>query len=295
MLKNLIKFLLLLVLLINPSISYASTTVYTTNLLYGSNDGDGDDNINSRFVFLANSLSAAPGANQFRVTYFPGDNSPAATAFYTSTWGGRGTGGGAYVFNGNQAQALFDPPYSGSIGSSSADLTATSTSAGTIAGTVLTVAGGSGWGVGKIVSGSGVTPGSTIIPGGTGTGGAGTYNLDRSSTVTVAVGMSGVLPIVSDWATFAGGETFDNTQDFIISNHINASSNGGTTGFVNSGLINATVYFDGGTTGDNAGVTSPPQSFTSLPNSNNGILLLEMRTAAGASTVSRRALTGIGQ
>jgi hypothetical protein len=60
-------------------------------------------------------------------------------------------------------------------------------SAGTIAGTVLTVAGtlgGSGtFQVGQTISGTDVTVGTTIISLGTGTGGVGTYNLSASSTV----------------------------------------------------------------------------------------------------------------
>lgn len=256
------------------------TVVYTTNLLYGTDDGNGDDNINNRVVFLANTLSAAAGANQFRITYIPGVNTPAATAFLTSAWGGRGAGSGSKNFNGNQAQTFFDPPNSGSIGSSSADWKGHGQGTGVIAGTVMTMAAGSsGFAVGQVVSGSGVTFGSTIVSFGTGSGGAGTYNLDRSSTVAVGVGIAGVTPVVSDWATFGAGETFDNTQDFIASFHVNASSSGGTTGFITSGSTGPTIYFDGGTTGDNAGVTVPPQSFTTIANSNNGILLIEMQIA----------------
>jgi endoglucanase len=55
-----------------------------------------------------------------------------------------------------------------------------------ISGSVLTV-GSSGvqgrWDIGLVLVGNGVPPGTTIISNGTGTGGAGTYNLDRSATV----------------------------------------------------------------------------------------------------------------
>lgn len=46
--------------------------------------------------------------------------------------------------------------------------------------------------VGQVISGTGVTPGTTITAYGSGTGGAGTYTIDTSQTVGVAVTMDGL-------------------------------------------------------------------------------------------------------
>lgn len=74
--------------------------------------------------------------------------------------------------------------------------------AGTIAGTVLTVAGATLTGtfrVGQIINGTGVTANSKIISLGTGTGGAGTYNLSAASTVAVGelITAHGAPPVVT--------------------------------------------------------------------------------------------------
>jgi hypothetical protein len=62
---------------------------------------------------------------------------------------------------------------------------ATSTSiTGSIAGTTLTVTAGSGVAIGQILSGTGVTANTTITALGTGTGGAGTYTVSASQTVS---------------------------------------------------------------------------------------------------------------
>jgi hypothetical protein len=67
----------------------------------------------------------------------------------------------------------------------------------TIATTVLTVTGtptGAPIGVGQVISGAGVTAGTTITSLGTGTGGAGTYNLSVSQTVSGATTMTNANP-----------------------------------------------------------------------------------------------------
>jgi hypothetical protein len=65
---------------------------------------------------------------------------------------------------------------------------------GTISGTVLTVDSSSigTWAVGQKISGTNVTSETTITSLGTGTGGAGTYNLSASSTVSTPEAISGV-------------------------------------------------------------------------------------------------------
>ncbi len=65
----------------------------------------------------------------------------------------------------------------------------TTSTASTIAATVLTVGGtvGGVWSPGQLIYGAGVTAGTKIITYGTGTGGAGTYNLDTSMTVASPV------------------------------------------------------------------------------------------------------------
>jgi hypothetical protein len=67
--------------------------------------------------------------------------------------------------------------------------------AGTIAGTVLTVGGNitGSFQVGQTITGTGVTSGTQITSFGTGTGGAGTYNLSASSTVSSPVTITGKL------------------------------------------------------------------------------------------------------
>jgi len=74
-------------------------------------------------------------------------------------------------------------------------LAATSTTA-SVTGTVLTVAATiTGTFVpGQVITGAGVTDGSTIISNGTGTGGAGTYNLSLSSAATGSIVVSAATP-----------------------------------------------------------------------------------------------------
>lgn len=63
---------------------------------------------------------------------------------------------------------------------------------GTIAGTVLTVTAVTNGSVatGYVVTGTSVNPGTAIVPGGTGTGGIGTYNLSLASTIAAPTGMT---------------------------------------------------------------------------------------------------------
>src|ERR1700685_3124402 len=117
------------------------TTVYTLTALYGTDDGDGDSNVDLRDIFLASAsaLSAAPGATQARVTLLPGTATPAGAAF-DACWVGRGAGAGSPNYNGNQTQLLFG-------GSSSVSFAASASGTGTVTGTVLTVVSGNGWAV----------------------------------------------------------------------------------------------------------------------------------------------------
>jgi len=77
-------------------------------------------------------------------------------------------------------QVFFDNT-TGALGSVSAPFQFT----GSIATTVLTVTGtpGGTLAIGQTITGPGVTPGTTIASLGTGTGGAGTYNINNSQTV----------------------------------------------------------------------------------------------------------------
>ena len=67
---------------------------------------------------------------------------------------------------------------------------------GTIATTVLTVSAvtSGALAAGHTISGSGVTPGTTITTLGTGTGGIGTYNLSASQTLAGATTVTGTAP-----------------------------------------------------------------------------------------------------
>ena len=67
----------------------------------------------------------------------------------------------------------------------------------TISGTVLTVGGTitGTWAIGQVVTGTSVTAGSVILSFGTGTGGAGTYNLSASSTVSTATTITGTFNV----------------------------------------------------------------------------------------------------
>ena len=99
-----------------------------------------------------------------------------------------GTGvGGAGTYNLSISQTVS----TATTITASMTLDTANTNSGSISGTVLTIAAGSAsisntgnWRVGMTVSGTGVTAGTTITSLGTGTGGAGTYNLSASSTVT---------------------------------------------------------------------------------------------------------------
>jgi len=84
---------------------------------------------------------------------------------------------------------------------------ATSTSiTGSIAGTTLTVTAGSGVAVGQILSGTGVTANTTITALGSGTGGAGTYIVSASQTVS-----STTITALNPTFTATGQATGDGT------------------------------------------------------------------------------------
>jgi hypothetical protein len=277
-------FLILALLLGGPSSSFAATTVLGPNTSsYGTDDGDGDGNLNVRNVFLASSavLSAAPGSTQVRLTLLPGTLNPASAAALTSMWVGRGAGTGSTNYDGNQVQLLFG-------GSGTPSFTASATGTASITASVLTVASGSNWAVGQIVTGTNVTTGTTITSLGTGTGGAGTYNVDRASTA-VSTTMKGVLPVVSDWATFGGGQTFDNTKDLVAAWHFLIST---TMSQSSQTFVGVNLFFDNGGA-DSAGTTtvSLPNNITSAINL---IIKIEMQTGSGPVAVTRRTLTGVG-
>jgi hypothetical protein len=83
-------------------------------------------------------------------------------------------------------------------------------SASTIAGTVLTVGGTltGTFAVGQTLTGAGITANSVIVSLGTGTGGAGTYNLSQSSTLGT--------PQVINAAATAGTVTFDSVSGAFV-------------------------------------------------------------------------------
>lgn len=90
---------------------------------------------------------------------------------------------------------------------------AAATFTATIATTVLTVSAVAAGviAVGQTISGVGVTPGTTIISLGTGTGGTGTYNLSVSQTVGSATVMQTVLPggLIGNEQQFRTGTRID--------------------------------------------------------------------------------------
>lgn len=146
------------------------TVVFTTSALTGTDDGDGDSNLNTRIVFQSGTLSAAAGANQFRVTFLYGLHCPVESISIDGAAGGRGAGSGSQNYDGNQAQLL-------AVGGSS------------------TFAGGP------------------------------------------------ALSFTTDWATFGGGQTFDNTKDFVVAFH-QANGSASSTAFVST--TNLTFFFDVG-------------------------------------------------
>lgn len=97
------------------------------------------------------------------------------------------------------------------------------TGTGSIAGTVLTVTGAptGTFAPGQVISGAGVTAGTKIVSLGTGTGGAGTYNVDTAQAVAAGVISAGPLVVTYDTVSsgfkVAGGTPgVDGTIDFPI-------------------------------------------------------------------------------
>ena len=127
---------------------------------------------------------------------------------------GSGSGGaGTYTINRSQTVAAE------SMNSATVGATFTATIAGTTL-TVSAIASGA-LHLGQTIQGAGVTLGSIIKAFGTGTGGAGTYTLSTSSTVSAGVTMYGinfsVLP--STDGAFSGANTVDIVDNYFVYNN----------------------------------------------------------------------------
>ena len=109
-------------------------------------------------------------------------------------------------------------------------------SSGTIASTVLTVAGTvvGKFAVGQVVSGAGVTVGTTILSLGTGTGGAGTYNLSVASTVSsgeLVTGTDGTMNVTAvSSGTLAIGQTVTGPGSTVAAHTVITALGTGTGG-----------------------------------------------------------------
>lgn len=121
----------------------------------------------------------------------------------------------------------------------------------TIATTVLTVSAvASGTlAIGQLIVGAGVTSPTRIISLGTGTGGAGTYNLSASSTVSSGISMTAQLSLVGGGAggTSAGGAAGGSGGGGGV------NTNGGGAGTPGQGNGGGTATWDGGSNARGAG------------------------------------------
>lgn len=243
------------------------TTVYDkTSTMLGTDDGDSDNNINQRQVIKATLLSAATG-DQIRITGYFGTACTTTSSAVSSMFVGQGAAAGnEYNFTGNQVAVTF-----GGVGTINSVAGATCT-LGTISTTVLTVAGTvtGTFSVGQVISGAGVTLGTTITSLGTGAGGTGTYNLSASSTVSVGEVISANWPVVSDFITL--GESFDNTKNYVVAYH---TINAGGPSYSSAGITNADNCADGGGT-DSSSSTSV--SLSIFANSATFITKLEIQS-----------------
>ena len=106
-------------------------------------------------------------------------------------------------------------------------ISAGTSSTSSISGTILTIGGAvtGTFAVGQAVSGSGVTAGTVIVALGTGTGGAGTYTVNTSQTVSTTAINTAALPITTATST---SSTITGTQ-MIVGGTINGAYSIGQT------------------------------------------------------------------
>lgn len=187
------------------------TVVFTTSAMNGTDDGDGDALTNQGLNFPPSVLSAAAGANQFRLTLLFGTACPAGLAI-SDMWGGREAASGSLDYDGNQAQ--------------------------------VTVSG------------------STNISSG---------------------GASSV--VVTDWSTFGGGQTWDNTKGFVVRFFFPAGTLAsyafGTVGAVTFGFATGVV--------SNAGVTSPGYGASATTD----VLITQIEVQTSGTTPTLRQIGGV--
>lgn len=115
-----------------------------------------------------------------------------------------------------------------------------------ISGTVMTVSAVASGKilVGQLLTGAGVSAGTTITSLGSGTGGAGTYNISISQTVgSETINAGSTLTVVTDGA-FNGANTVDIIDNFIIYNNPNSNQWGCTNviSVVSGGLNFASTF-----------------------------------------------------
>lgn len=116
--------------------------------------------------------------------------------------------------------------------------------------------------------------------------GSGSQNYNGNQTQCLFGGsssanVSAAASILSDWATFAASETFDNTKDLIVAYHI---LNGSATTQTFSALAGIDTRYDFGT--DNAGATTGGLA-NDLPNSDSLIAKIEMQTTGGPAFIAK--------
>ena len=171
----------------------------STYSIYQVTAGDSDLAIGQ--VSLAASLIAARGS----VAVLGGNTFTGKNTFQP---GSLGSGAVPFAF---QAGALMTTPQAHSVewDGTNEHVTTGATFAGSIATTTLTVT-GTPTGViqvGMLISGTGVTAGTTITALGTGTGGAGTYTVSASQTVTATTITGQIRCIIPTFINGAAGGT----------------------------------------------------------------------------------------
>lgn len=236
-----------------------------SSALAGTDDGGGNSNQNIRTV-TAVALQTAFSGNQCQLVFLWGSAETAAAGVGTSAWFGQ-QGATSPDFAGDQVQVKF-------AGSASFASIPSASFTGTIASTVLTAATVTGTiGVGATVTGAGVTAGTTITSFGTGSGGAGTYNLNASSTVSVGESMTSVGLVTSDVFTLA--QSWDATKRYVCAFHILTGQSGNVS--------IATVTGCNTWSGAGADDSSSTHSTTATSNTVNTIALMEkiIITASG--------------
>jgi hypothetical protein len=185
-----------------------------------------------------------------------------------------GGGGGASAAGGNGASSGPNGAPGGN-GSTSAISGTSAVVTGSIATTVLTVTAVTSGTltVGSVLSGTGITAGTTIVSFGTGTGGAGTYNINTSQTVS-----STTISVSSIYYSGGGGGSG------YLQGGSTVAAIGGLGGGGLGGINSSKTPVAGGTnTGGGGGSGGPSQA---AANGGSGVVILSVPTAFYSGTTT---------